>query len=132
MENKKQILKHAVVAMGYRKGKDDVFLKPIGKSMLEGRFLNENGKDVFSIALFVPGTEKLLCWNHEDINYLHPEETWTNVDENISGPELFDLYCRMIGSVEDSIGIEHAVNRYCNDAPFAFTTPYDAYHYMDL
>lgn len=132
MENKKQILKQAITAMGYRKGKNDTFLKPIGKSMLEGRFLNENDKDIFSITLFVPGTEKLLCWNHEDINYLHPEETWTNVDENISGTELFDLYCRMIGSVEDSIGIEHGINRYCNDAPMAFTTPYDIYHYMDL
>lgn len=132
MKNKKQILKQAITAMGYRKGKNDTFLKPIGKSMLEGRFLNENDKDIFSITLFVPGAEKLLCWNHEDINYLHPEETWTNVDETISGPELFDLYCRMVGSVEDSIGIEHGVNRYCNDAPMAFTTPYDAYHYMDL
>lgn len=132
MENKKQILKQAITAMGYRKGKNDTFLKPIGKSMLEGRFLNENDKDIFSITLFVPGTEKLLCWNHEDINYLHPEETWTNVDENISGTKLFDLYCRMIGSVEDSIGIEHGINRYCNDAPMAFTTPYDIYHYMDL
>ena len=130
--NKKQILKQAIVAMGYRRGKDDTFLKPIGKSMLEGRFINENDKDVFNITLFVPGTKKLLCWNHEDINYLHPEKTWTNVDETISGPELFDLYCRMISSVEDSIGIEHGVNRYCNDAPMSFTTPYDVYHYIDL
>ena len=129
---KKQIFAQAVVAMGYRRGKNDIFLKPIGKSMLEGRFLNENGKEVFSIALFVPGVEKLLCWNHEDINYLHPEETWTNVGEAISGSELFDLYCKMVGSVEDSIGIEHGVNRYCSDAPLAFTTPYDAYHYMDV
>ena len=132
MENKKQILKRAIVAMGYRKGENDIFLKPIGKSMLEGRFLNENDKDIFSITLFIPGVEKLLCWNHEDINYLHPEETWTNVVETISGSELFDLYCKMIGSAEDSIGVEHGVNRYCNDAPMAFTTPYDAYHYMDL
>lgn len=130
--NKKQILKQAIVAMGYRRGKDDIFLKPIGKSMLEGRFMNENGKDVFNITLFIPGVEKLLCWNHEDVDYLHPEKTWTNVDETISGPELFDLYCRMVGSIEDSIGIEHGVNRYCNDAPMAFTTPYDIYHYMDL
>ena len=129
---KKQILAQAVIAMGYRKSKNDVFLKPIGKSILEGRFLNENDKDVFNIALFVRGTEKLLCWNHKDINYLHPEETWTNVDENMSGSELFDLYCKMISSVEDSIGVEHAVNRYCNDAPLAFTTPYDVYHYMDV
>ena len=130
--NKKQILRQAIVAMGYRRGKNDIFLKPIGKSMLEGRFLNEDGKDVFNITLFVPGVEKLLCWNHEDINYLHPEKTWTNVDETISGPELFDLYCRMVGSVEDSIGVEHGVNRYCSDAPLAFTTPYDVYHYIDL
>jgi hypothetical protein len=129
---KKQIFAQAVVAMGYRKGKDDTFLKPIGKSMLEGRFLKENDKNIFSITLFVPGVEKLLCWNHEDINYLHPDETWTNVDETISGPELFDLYCQMVGSVEDSIGIEHGVNRYCNDAAMAFTTPYDVYHYIDL
>lgn len=128
---RKQILAQAVIAMGYRKSKDDVFLKPIGKSILEGRFLkNENGEDVFNIALFIPGTEKLLCWNHKDINYLHPEEKWTNVDENIAGPELFDLYCQMVGSVEDSIGIEHGVNRYCNNAPFAFTTPYDVYHFI--
>ena len=127
---KKQIFVQAVIAMGYRKGKDDIFLKPIGKSMLEGRFLNENGKDVFNIALFTPGVEKLLGWNHENINYLHPEETWTNVDENISGSELFDLYCKMIGSLEDSFGIEHAVNRYCSDAPLSFTTPYDVYHYI--
>ena len=39
---KKQIFVQAVIAMGYRKGKDDIFLKPIGKSMLDGRFLNEN------------------------------------------------------------------------------------------
>ena len=130
--NKKQILKQAIVAMGYRRGKDDTFLKPIGKSMLEGRFMNENNKDVFNITLFVPGTQKLLCWNHKDINYLHPEETWTNVDESIGGEELFNLYCKMIASVEDTIGIEHAVNRYCNDAPMAFTTPYDVYHYIDL
>lgn len=129
---KKHILTQAVVAMGYRKGKDDIFLKPIGKSILEDRFLNENGKDVFNIALFTPGVEKLLCWNHKDINYLHPEETWTNVDENISGAELFDLYCKMVGSVEDSIGIEHAVNRYCSDSPLAFTTPYDVYHYVNI
>ena len=129
--NKKQILKQAIVAMGYRRGKDDIFLKPIGKSMLEGRFLNEDGKDVFSITLFIPGVEKLLCWNHEEVDYLHPEKTWTNVDETISGSELFDLYCRMVGSVEDSIGVEHGVNRYCSDAPLAFTTPYDVYHYID-
>ena len=129
---KKQILAQALVAMGYRKSKNDIFLKPIGKSILEGRFLNEDGKDVFNIALFFPGVKKLLCWNHKDINYLHPEETWTNVYENITAPELFDLYCQMIGSLEDSIGIEHAVNRYCNDAPLAFTTPYDVYHYMDV
>lgn len=130
--NKKQILKQAIVAMGFRRGKDDIFLKPIGKSMLEGRFLNEDGKDVFSITLFIPGVEKLLCWNHKDINYLHPEETWTNVDESIGGEELFNLYCKMIATVEDTIGIEHAVNRYCNDAPMAFTTPYDVYHCIDL
>ena len=129
---KKHILTQAVVAMGYRKGKDDVFLKPIGKSMLEGRFLNENGKDVFNIALFIPGVEKLLCWNHKDINYLHPEETWTNVDESIDGEELMSLYCKMIAGVEDSIGIEHAVNRYCSDMPLAFTTPYDVYHYVNI
>ena len=130
--NKKQILRQAIVAMGYRRGKNDTFLKPIGKSMLEGRFLNENDKDVFNITLFVPGTQKLLCWNHKDINYLHPEETWTNVDESIGGEKLFDLYCKMIATVEDTIGIEHGVNRYCNDAPMAFTTPYDVYHYIDL
>ena len=129
--NKKQILRQAVVAMGYRRGKNDIFLKPIGKSMLEGRFLNEDGKDVFSITLFIPGVEKLLCWNHEDVDYLHLEKTWTNVDETISESELFDLYCRMVGSVEDSIGVEHGVNRYCSDAPLAFTTPYDVYHYID-
>lgn len=129
--NKKQILKQAIVAMGYRRGKDDIFLKPIGKSMLEGRFMNEDGKDVFNIALFIPGVEKLLCWNHKDVDYLHPEKTWTNVDETISGSELFDLYCKMVGSVEDSIGVEHGVNRYCSDAPLAFTTPYDVYHYID-
>ena len=117
--------------MGYRRGKNDIFLKPIGKSMLEGRFLNEDGKDVFSITLFIPGVEKLLCWNHEDVDYLHLEKTWTNVDETISESELFDLYCRMVGSVEDSIGVEHGVNRYCSDAPLAFTTPYDVYHYID-
>jgi hypothetical protein len=100
--------------------------------MLEGRFLNEDGKDVFSITLFIPGVEKLLCWNHEDVDYLHPEKTWTNVDETISGSELFDLYCKMVGSVEDSIGVEHAVNRYCSDTPLAFTTPYDVYQYMDV
>ena len=130
--NKKQILKQAIVAMGYRKGNDTTFLKPLGISMLEGRFLNENGKDVFSITLFIPGVEKLLCWNHKDINYMHPEETWTNVDESIDGEELMSLYCKMIAGVEDSIGIEHAVNRYCSDMPLAFTTPYDTYHYMDL
>ena len=130
--NKKQILKQAIVAMGYRRGKNDIFLKPIGKSMLEGRFLNKDGKDVFSITLFIPGVEKLLCWNHEDVDYLHLEKTWTNVDETISESELFDLYCRMVGSVEDYIGVEHGVNRYCSDAPLAFTTPYDVYHCIDL
>lgn len=133
MSNRKQILKQAIVAMGYRKGNDTTFLKPFGVSMLEGKFITEDNKDIFSITLFVPGREKILCWNHKDINYLHPEEQWTNVDESIDGEELFDLYCKMIAGVEDSIGMEHGVNRYrySGDKPFAFTTPHDIYHWMD-
>ena len=110
MSNKKQILKQAIVAMGYRKGNNTTFLKPFGVSMLEGQFITEDNKDIFSITLFVPGREKLLCWNHKDINYLHPEEQWTNVDESIDGEELMSLYCKMIAGVEDSIGMEHGVN----------------------
>ena len=110
MDKKKQILKQAIVAMGYRKGNDTTFLKPFGVSMLEGKFITEDNKDIFSITLFVPGREKLLCWNHKDVNYLHPEEQWTNVDESIDGEELMSLYCKMIAGVEDSIGMEHGVN----------------------
>lgn len=131
MDNKKQILKQAIVAMGYRKGNDTTFLKPFGVSMLEGKFITENDKDIFSITLFVPGREKLLCWNHKDVNYLHPEEQWTNVDESIDGEELMSLYCKMIAGVEDSIGMEHGVNLYSGNAPMAFTTPQDIYHWMN-
>ena len=131
--NKKQILKQAIVAMGYRKGNNTTFLKPFGISMLEGKFITDDDKDIFRITLFIPGAEKLLCWNHEDIDYLHPEEAWTNVVESINGEELMFLYCKMIATAENTIGIEHGVNLYRhNDAPLAFTTPYDAYHYMDL
>lgn len=129
---KKEIFAQAVVAMGYRKGKDDTFLKPFGFSILEGKFIKENGKNIFCVTLFVPGREKLLCWNHQDINYLNPEEQWTNANEIIPGPELFSFYCEMIATAEDTIGMEHGVNLYCGDAPMAFTTPYDVYHYMDL
>lgn len=133
MDNKKQILKQAIVAMGYRKGNNTTFLKPLGLSMLEGKFITEDNKEIFSITLFIPGREKLLCWNHKDIDYLHPEEQWTNVDETIDGEELFDLYCEMIATAEDTIGMEHAVNlyRHSGDAKMAFTTPYDIYHWMD-
>lgn len=131
MSNKKQILKQAIVAMGYRKGNKTTFLKPFGVSMLEGQFITEDDKDIFSITLFVPGREKLLCWNHKDINYLHPEEQWTNVDESIDGEELMSLYCKMIAGVEDSIGMEHGVNLYSGNAPMAFTTPQDIYNWMD-
>lgn len=131
MDNKKQILKQAIVAMGYRKGNDTTFLKPFGISMLEGQFITENDKDIFRITLFVPGSLKLLCWNHKDIDYLHPEEQWTNVDESIDGEELMSLYCKMIAFAEDTIGMEHGVNLYRGDAPMAFTTPHDIYHWMD-
>ena len=131
MNNRKQILKQAIVAMGYRRGNDTTFLKSFGVSMLEGKFITENDKDIFSITLFVPGREKLLCWNHKDINYLHPEEQWTNVDESIDGEELMSLYCKMIAGVEDSIGMEHGVNLYSGDTPMAFTTPQDIYHWMN-
>ena len=133
MDNKKQILKQAIVAMGYRKGNNTTFLKPFGVSMLEGKFITEDDNDIFSISLFVHIKEKLLCWNHKDINYLHPEEQWTNVDETIDGEELFDLYCEMIATAEDTIGMEHVVNlyRHSGDAQMAFTTPYDIYHWMD-
>ena len=60
MDKKKQILKQAIVAMGYRRGNDTTFLKPFGVSMLEGKFITEDDKDIFSITLFVPGREKLL------------------------------------------------------------------------
>mgnify|MGYP006974646170 CR=1 FL=1 len=50
---KKQILKQAIVAMGYRRGNDTTFLKPFGVSMLEGKFITENDKDIFSITLFL-------------------------------------------------------------------------------
>lgn len=131
MDKKKQILKQAIVAMGYRKGNSTTFLKPFGVSMLEGKFITEDNKDIFSITLFVPGREKLLCWNHKDVNYLHPEEQWTNVDESIDGEELMSLYCKMIAGVEDSIGMEHGVNLYSGDTPMAFTTPQDIYHWMN-
>lgn len=128
---KKKILKQAIVAMGYRKGNDTTFLKPFGLSILEGKFISEKDKDIFRITLLVPGRLNVLCWNHEDIDYLHPEEQWTNVDESIDGEELFELYCKMIASVEDSIGMEHGVNLYREDKPMAFITPYDVYHWMD-
>ena len=131
MDNKKQILKQAIVAMGYRKGNNTTFLKPFGVSMLEGQFITEDDKDIFKITLFIPGRLKLLCWNHKDIDYLHPEEQWTNVNDSIEGKELFELYCKMIASVEDSIGMEHCVNLYSEDKPMAFTTPYDIYHCIE-
>lgn len=129
---KKEIFIQAVVAMGYRKGQYDTFLKPFGFSILEGKFIKENGKNIFSVTLFVPGREKLLCWNHKDVNYLHPEEEWTNVDESINGEELMSLYCKMIATAEDTIGMEHGVNLYRHsDSPMAFTTPQDIYNWMD-
>ena len=36
--NKKQILKQAIVTMGYRKGNDTTFLKPLGISIVENDF----------------------------------------------------------------------------------------------
>ena len=129
---KKEIFTQAVVAMGYRKGKYDTFLKPFGFSILEGKFIKENGKNIFSVTLFVPGREKLLCWNHKDIDYLNPEEQWTNADKITAGPELFSLYCRMIGSAENWVGMEHGVNLGVDDGTLAFTTPYDVYHYTDI
>jgi hypothetical protein len=130
MRNKKKITQ-AVVAMGYRKGNDTTFLKPFGLSILEGRFITEKDKDIFRITLLVPGRLNVLYWNHEDIDYLHPEEQWTNVDESIDGEELFELYCKMIASAEDSIGMEHGVNLYKEDKPMAFITPYDVYHWFE-
>ena len=132
MDKKKQILKQAIVAMGYRRGNDTTFLKPFGISMLEGQFITEDDKDIFRITLFVPGKEKLLCWNHKDIDYLNPEEQWTNANEITPGPELFSLYCRMIASAENWVGMEHGVNLGVDDGTLAFITPYDAYHYMDV
>lgn len=129
---KREIFIQAVVAMGYRKGKDDTFLKPFGFSILEGKFIKENGKNIFSVTLFVPGREKLLCWNHRDIDYLNPEEQWTNVADVTPGPELFSLYCRMIASAENWVGMEHGVNLGVDDNPLAFTTPYDVYHYVNI
>lgn len=132
MNNRKQILKQAIVAMGYRKGNNTTFLKPFGISMLEGQFITEDDKDIFRITLFVPGNMNLLCWNHKDVNYLHPEEAWTNVDESINGEELMSLYCKMIATAEDTIGMEHGVNLYRHsDSPMAFTTPQDIYNWMD-
>ena len=131
MDKKKQLLKQAIVAMVYRKGNSTTFLKPFCISMLEGQFITEDDKDIFRITLFVPGNMNLLCWNHKDVNYLHPEEEWTNVDESINGEELMSLYCKMIAGVEDSIGMEHGVNLYSGDTPMAFTTPQDIYNWMD-
>lgn len=132
MDKKKQLLKQAIVAMGYRKGNSTTFLKPFGISMLEGQFITEDDKDIFRITLFVPGNMNLLCWNHKDVNYLHPEEEWTNVDESINGEELMSLYCKMIATAEDTIGMEHGVNLYSHsDSPMAFTTPQDIYNWMD-
>ncbi len=129
---KKEIFVQAVIAMGYRKGQYDTFLKPFGFSMLEGKFIKEKGKNIFSVTLFVPGREKLLCWNHKDVDYLNPEEQWTNVNEITPGTELFSLYCRMIASAENWVGMEHGVNLGIDDGALAFITPYDAYHYMDI
>lgn len=129
---KKEIFTQAVVAMGYRKGKDDTFLKPFSFSILEGKFIKENGKNIFSVTLFVPGREKLLCWNHRDIDYLNPEEQWTNVSEITPGPELFSLYCQIIAYAENWVGMEHGVNLGGDDCSLAFTTPYDVYHCMDI
>lgn len=129
---KKEIFTQAVVAMGYRKGQYDTFLKPFGFSVLEGKFIKEKGKNIFSVTLFVPGREKLLCWNHKDIYYLNPEEQWTNVADVTPGPELFSLYCRMIAHAENWVGMEHGVNLGVDDGPLSFTTPYDVYHYMDV
>jgi hypothetical protein len=129
---KKEIFAQAVVAMGYRKGQYDTFLKPFSFSTLEGKFIKEKGKNIFCITLFVPGKEKLLCWNHKDIDYLNPEEQWTNANEITPGPELFSLYCRMIASAENWVGMEHGVNLGVDDGTLAFITPYDTYHYMDI
>lgn len=129
---KKEIFVQAVVAMGYRKGQYDTFLKPFGFSNLEGKFVKEKGKNIFRITLFVPDKEKLVHWNHRDINYLNPEEQWANVDEVTPGPELFSLYCRLIASAENLVGMEHGVNLSVDDGPLAFITPYDVYHYLNI
>ena len=113
----KSILKRAIVSMGYRKAKDNAYLKPIAFGMLKISFIQVEDVEKCEMILCVPGRENLLCWNTMYIDF---ENDGTVEDK-------YNEYCNTISYNESYIGIEHLhAARYSSNS-LAFTTPYDIY-----
>lgn len=113
----KSILKRAIISMGYRKAKEDTYLKPIAFGMLKISFVEVEDVEKCEMVLYIPGRENLLRW---DTMYIDFKNNGTIEDR-------YNEYCNTISYNESYIGIEHLHAARYDSNSLAFTTPYDIY-----
>ena len=113
----KSILKRAIVSMGYRKAKNNTYLKLVAFGMLKISFVEVEDVEKCEMVLYIPGRENLLRWNTMYIDF---ENDGTIEDR-------YNEYCNAISYNESYIGIEHLQAARCSINSLAFTTPYDIY-----
>lgn len=125
----KKLISQALIAFGYRSSKAniDVFMKPIGYSILIAEFV-PNYKDGITLELRLAfnnaNNGKLNFWNKSEISYESDNVPALEVKMGMKKEALFEKICEDIAHMESYIGLEHAsINHKCKT--FAFSCPAD-------
>lgn len=114
------VISQALINMGYRKAKNNVFLKPIGFALLLVEFRPNENCLVMTNA-FNNAKNEYMIWSHKDI--------LCDIENECTGEELYNEYCNSIALAESEIGLENsmAYKSFTGMKTFAFKTDDNVY-----
>ena len=115
------VISQALINMGYRKAKNNVFLKPIGFALLLVEFRPNENCLVMTNA-FNNAKNEYMIWSHKDI-------LCGDIENEFTGEELYNEYCNSIAQAESEIGLENSMTfkRSTGMKTFAFKTDNNVY-----